>query len=105
MPPGVPSTWRPQDCEAHIRELAFVNQEVEWSDHWLNRERDITKTEALRVLRNGRLAKVSPAKPPFTGVECVMQYVLPDEGLTSVVVGLSDNRHMPTPFLMVITAF
>ena len=105
MPPGLPSTWSSADCEQHIRALAYQGVAIEWTDHWEFRERDITTKEALRVLRNGTIAGVAPAQPGFSGVQCRIQFVLPDEGLTTVVVGLSDNNHSPSPYLSIITAF
>src|SRR5216683_5021661 len=100
MPAGLPSTWAHADCEAHIRSLADAGRFIDWSSHWDRRERDITKGEALTVLRRGNLTKVSAAEPPFTGVKCCMTFGLVD-GPTTVVVQLSDGCHFPEPFLMI----
>ena len=105
MPPGLPSSWAAADCEAHIRALAWVGEAVEWSDHWERRTRDITAAEAMRVLRNGWLDSLEPATPPYSGVKCVMRFTLPDLGTTSVVVSLSDSRHQPEPYLLIVTAY
>lgn len=105
MPPGLPSTWSWADCEAHIRERADAGV-VEFTRHANEQSdgRNITKSDILRVLRKGELVKHKPAKPPHSGVVCLMQFMLPD-GLTSVPVSLSDTAHSSDPHIAVLTTF